>query len=386
MSKHKKFIIDNRPSGFTIEPMAIRLLESQANLGEWDDTVIEYLTIVAIRRADGVYFFPEQIADKKTQKEIVDTAEQWISKFCCFSLNSLREKFLSRTKNLSDDIADFENFLNALALQEFECKAYESVWHPPQPHKTRLIRAVGVSKDVVLIKLKGHIEELIEARCSLPEVQLLEHIPALDSDLLWEIVKEHLPHLTKQKHDGLTWYCKYSLFPDDLSETITQCIQQLDNIDFPVHEDAMQLLLSLQYETNFMKTYNVADNKAFRALVSQHYDGADRKWKGNVFSICQQSENPDIEEISTDTPKTKGRKPTTKLFIQQVLLDENNEPMSPTEIWRIGESRGYYEKFEIRGEKSNMSNIIYASLSNSDEYEAVGSRPIRFRLKNFEEK
>lgn len=297
MSKHKAFLIKNYPNGFTFEPMTIRLLEAKANLGKWDDDIIDDLKNQIITRTmDNVYLFPEQIADSNTRIEVVNTAEKWIKDFGCFSLNALRERFQFRIKNLpDDDIFGFERFLELL----HEYDAYRTAWHPPlPPGKTRLTRAVGANKEIVMKKLASCIEELIDELHVPTEGQLLEKIPALDSTLLSTITKERLPFVMKTEYDGCTWYSKKETsIPVDLSEKIASCIQQIEAVDMLVTEDTLLILLSLVYQTNFMKSYHIPDNRSFRTLIEQHYDGEKRRWSRGVFSIVSAENSMNTNEI-----------------------------------------------------------------------------------------
>jgi hypothetical protein len=154
--KYKEFIIQNYPNGFIFEPMAIRLLEEKAGIGKWDDEVIDNLKTQAVKRQDGIYVFPEQIADEKTRREIVNTAEEWIATFGCFSLNVLRQRFQLKIQNLSDNILDFERFLDR--LQEYE--AYKHTYYSQNKSVTRFTRAVGVAKDVALERIVSQIENV----------------------------------------------------------------------------------------------------------------------------------------------------------------------------------------------------------------------------------
>ena len=300
MLKYKQFIIQNNPCGFTLEPMAVRLLEAKADLGKWGDDVIDGLKTQAVKLKQSigdVYLFPEQIADKNTQNEVVNTAKEWIKNFGCFSLNALHQRFQLRIQNLStDDIVAFENFLELL----HKYKPYSIVWHPPQPPgKTRLVRANDVDRAVAIRKLAHNIEKLINEHFTLTEGQLFEYIPALDSTLLSTIIKEYLPFVLKTENIGCIWYNKKeSSLPDDLSEKIVSCIQQIESVDCPVHEDALQLMLSLAYQTNFMKSYHIPDKRSFKNLIEQKYYGEKRKWKSHVFSIVTNENSVDKNEIS----------------------------------------------------------------------------------------
>ncbi len=283
MSKHKEFIIKNKPNGFSLEPMALRLLEAEAGLGKWDEQVIDDLRAEIFQRTDGVCFFADQIADDKTQRAIDDLADDWINTFGCFSLDALRVRFESRILHVSDDTTDFECFLNMY-------EGYKIVSYG----KTRLVRDHEVSKQEALEKMSFHIEMCLDTDGS-SEIQLLERIPALDAGLLSDIVKECLQRVAKLDVDGVVWYCKQaSVFPDDLCASIFQSVQQLEDLDLPVDINSLSILLSLRYQTNFRKTYQIADDKQFRTMVSTAFDvvrfGLLQSDQDSVISTCERIE------------------------------------------------------------------------------------------------
>lgn len=289
MCKYKEFIIQNRPNGFIFEPMAVRLLENESGFGKWTDDVLDALMIQMVqRKVDGMYFFPEQIAETETQIEMFIVAEEWIKNYGCFSLNALRQRFQLRIQNLTDDMPFFEDFLKMLP----EHDAYSVVWHPPlPPGKTRLVRAIGANKDIAIEKLVSHIKDIIDEKYTLTEGQLIDYIPALDSTLLATLIKEHLPLVIKKEYDSCVWYCKNEIpIPDDLTEKIASCIQQVEALELPVNENALHLLLSLAYQTNFMQTYGIANTRSFKTLIERHYRGVERRWKGGVF-LVESNEN-----------------------------------------------------------------------------------------------
>ncbi|GHT10648.1 hypothetical protein FACS1894170_03080 [Planctomycetales bacterium] len=278
--KYKEFIIQNYPNGFTFEPMAIRLLEEKAGIGKWDDETIDNLKAQAVRRQDGIYVFSEQIADEKTRREIVNTAEEWIATFGCFSLNTLQQRFQLKIQNLSDNILDFERFLDR--LQEYE--AYKHTWHNQNKSVARFTRAIGVAKDVALERIVSQIENVINVQLHATEYDIIEKIPALDTNLLSTIVKDRLPLVMKTESDGLVWYLKQEMsIPDDFGDKITEAIEQLEAVNVPVSEEALHVVLSLAYQANFNTTYQITDKKTFRNLVEQHYKGERREWKGGIF-------------------------------------------------------------------------------------------------------
>jgi hypothetical protein len=118
------------------------------------------------------------------------------------------------------------------------------------------------------------------------EYDIIEKIPALDTNLLSAIVKDRLPLVMKTESDGLVWYLKQEIsIPDDFGEKVATAIEQLEAVNVPVSEEALHVVLSLAYQANFNATYQITDKKTFRNLVEQHYNGEQREWKGSVFRL-----------------------------------------------------------------------------------------------------
>jgi hypothetical protein len=279
--KYKEFVIKNYPNGFTFEPMAMRLIEEKAGIGQWDAEVIDELKSHAVKRQDGVYVFPEQITDEEIQLQMIDAAEDWIERFGCFSLSVLRQQFEYKIKNLSDHIEDFETFFNSLYGNE----PYKSVWYNTPKGRIRFTRDAETSKDDALKTMTQRIETIIgENYGTVTEYTILEQIPALDAEWLAAIIKDHLPEIVKTVHDGLTCYQRQEELgiPEDFAETVSIIVHQLEDIDLLVCEVALHTVLSEYYRINFNKTYQL-EWKDFRRLVAQHYQGERREWKNGIF-------------------------------------------------------------------------------------------------------
>ncbi|MDR0611479.1 MAG: hypothetical protein LBG58_15330 [Planctomycetaceae bacterium] len=282
---HKEFLIEHYPNGFTFEPMSLRLLEERIGNGKWNDEIIKELQEQAFERSDGVYFFPEQIADDETCLNILITADDWIDRYGCFSLNALWQKYLPHIKNLTDNICDFEIFL--VKLQLYKCfNVY--------PVGIRLARAIGTDRKLTEQKLVKHIQDRLDENYgTATEHDILNHIPALDADLLSAIVKNYLPEVLQTEINGIICYQQQEVvgIPEDLTEKINETIIQIEAVKLPVSEDAMHVILSLTYQTNFNETYQIPNKKTFRQLIDQHYHGEAREWKGGQFKL----RNTDIE-------------------------------------------------------------------------------------------
>jgi hypothetical protein len=278
---YKEFIIDHYPNGFSFEPMALRLLENLAGQGKWADEIIEELQEQVFERSDGVYLFPEQIADEETRRNIINTAEDWIKRFGCFSLNALWEKYSSHIKNLTEYIDDFENFLDLLL-------PYTLIGANASKSKVRIMRSRGTNRQLMEQQLAQHIQNILEEKYgTATEHDIVNNIPALDADLLAVLVKNHLPNIFKTDINEITCYQQQEAIglPENLDEKINKIIIQLETVDLLVSDEAIHILLSLEYQTNFFETYQIPDWQTFYKVIEQHHQSNVREWKNGIFQL-----------------------------------------------------------------------------------------------------
>jgi hypothetical protein len=277
----KQLIIEKYPSGFSFEPTALRLVEGRIGYAP-NENDLDEMRREMFRCQNDVYLFCDHVADKKIQDEIKDTAEEWISEFGCFSLNALRDKYDRKIRNLSDDIGDFEAFLEKLY---YPLEAYQSVWFNPHKSKTRFTRSIGVSREVAIMKLTQYIEKIIDREYSAADYEIIEKIPALNDDLLIAVIKEKMPQIVVTENDTMCFQLAEYHLPDNLSEKIGEAIDKLETIHLEITQEALHVVLSFLYKTNFNKTYLLPDMRTFRKVVEKHYNGiTDRCWKNNIFT------------------------------------------------------------------------------------------------------
>ncbi|MDR2171193.1 MAG: hypothetical protein LBP59_13700 [Planctomycetaceae bacterium] len=284
----KQQIIEKYPNGFSFEPNALRLVEGKIGY-QPDQSDLDEIKKEMFKRQDGVYLFCEQVADKETRDEIENTAEAWIKSFGCFSLDALRDKYNLRVRNLSNKIEDFEAFLGKL---HYPLEAYQSAWFMPHKDKTRFTRPVDVRREVVVAKLTQNIDKIIEEKSCAADYEIIENIPALNKELLTAVIKENMPNIIATiNNDTMCFQLAENHLPDNLSEKIREAIDKLETANLKITQEALHIVLSLLYKTNFNETYSLPDMRTFRNVIEQHYNNAaNRIWKNNIFIISPDKE------------------------------------------------------------------------------------------------
>jgi len=277
----KDILLHEHPNGFTLEPMAIRLLKPLCG-NDWDDFTEGELELNTFCRKDQVRFFVDQITDTENQQRIVNTATGYLKEYGCFSLEKLRRDFKENLQNLSNDIENFEAFLQFIMPSE-QLKITKL-------NGVRVVRLKEKNMQECLEYLASEIKMFITGWCdkyndSVSEDNLLEYLPAIDADMLTAIIKQYLPNILQNKSGHWISYQQKDTcsVPADFPEHLMKIVEQLESIGIDVTEEALHTAISLCYQFNFMQTYQLITAKEFRNLIKQYYQGKPRDWKGGKF-------------------------------------------------------------------------------------------------------
>jgi predicted house-cleaning noncanonical NTP pyrophosphatase (MazG superfamily) len=136
------------------------------------------------------------------------------------------------------------------------------------------------------------IEKIIEEEkyCA-ADYEIIEKIPALNTDLLIAVIKDEMKEIIETNDNGTTYFQLIkNHFPDNLNDKIHEAINKLNSVNLEITQDALHVVLSLLYQKNFNETYSLHDMKKFRKIIEQHYNGADRNWKNNIFTVSTDKE------------------------------------------------------------------------------------------------
>ncbi|MDR2756725.1 MAG: hypothetical protein LBC20_13565 [Planctomycetaceae bacterium] len=303
------------------------------------------------QRQDGMYLFCEHVADIKTQKEIINTSKEWIGNFGCFALETLQKKYEQKIKNIAN-IDDFAVFVEELLFPFEECKTidYQHIY---------LTRSTKISKDTALQKLADQIINIIDEKYSATDYEIIERIPALNSELLAVVVKKNIPNIMKTVNAETVCYQKFEgNLPDDLSEKIREAIDKLKSVNLPDNLESLYIVLSLEYNYNFLERYNLNWSEFKRIIAyyeEENYEDESYDEENISGEIDNKTDLSDHEPETDDfvyrpkklkisksvntshqyTPapafrrfyKTYGRLPTKEEYLK--FKKENGKPFTP---------------------------------------------------------
>jgi len=283
LQKIKDILLREYPNGFKLEPTTVRLLKPLCD-NDWDDFTETELEANTFCRKDNIRLFPEQITDTETQQYIVDTVERLLNEYGCFSLTRLHHDVKERLRNLSDDIADFESFLQFIMPQRLLKITNLEI---NSSKKVRVVRLEELSLPESLEFLAHEVKTIItEHGGNVSEYDLLERVPVLDAALLHGTVNECLPDISRHKIGRADVFFRQNStydVPDDFADQLTKTVEQLKSLDIPVTVQALHTAISLHYKYNFMAAYQMTNESEFRDFIKQCYQGTSHCWKSGVF-------------------------------------------------------------------------------------------------------
>lgn len=277
-------IIQNYPNGIVFSTTAIRLLS-----GKLGFSIDEHMQVEIQRQmfkcADGIWFFPDAIADNNSQQQILINAAQWLKRWHFFSISALYESAYSLISDKCDNLDNFESFYNYLASTDPALNNTRTVtwWN-----MFRVVRTKDISCDTAFSQISGNnLKPLIDnAGGVLSESDLLCEFPALDSGLLTAIIRDYMPWVFKTEIGGLVCFQnEYHMgLSGDFKDRLVAVINKLVEIRIPLSDDNINTALSLELNVNFCEEYNIPDKKTFRRLIERHYiEEPARIWLGGLF-------------------------------------------------------------------------------------------------------
>jgi len=88
LARVRKVILTEYPNGVKFSPMSNRLLEDKIGIS-LDETILSLLQKHMFHRLDDVWLFPEMVANKEVQQQIVKTLMIWLEEYGFFSILAL---------------------------------------------------------------------------------------------------------------------------------------------------------------------------------------------------------------------------------------------------------------------------------------------------------
>lgn len=351
MREMKALLVTTNRAGISFEPMALRLL--RRDFQELDDDIVALLKNEMFEN-DGRWFFPEQIADEETRRDIRCQAEAWFNNKGFFSLSALFAQFEGRLAHC-DSIDAFERFFNKIQLQSTTTV------------KAGTCRFLSVSGDGNrrLAECAASLVERIESEGGeIAEATLLEENPHLDKTAIAAVFTEHRSDtLARMEVEGYPVWKTVTVtagsLPADFGAVVTDVANRLLELGFGATIKNLEMFLSVHYGVRFSKEYQLTKD-LFCKVVAQCYQGKKQvKWANLGMRLVNCGSVP--MNMNIENSNHRRRKPTRfhdlGIPVGAVLEYYNNQQITCTVADEINKVNYKGEIFSISALAVSIAKI-----------------------------
>jgi hypothetical protein len=267
-------------NGFRFDITALRLLSAESGI-EINGEIQTVLKRFLFRRNDDVYFLPDIIADTEMRKEIVEFADEFLDEYGFFEMSELYALFAG---NINDkciyDTDSFESFYLFINKRNVRCVAANG---------TRIARVQNENVRTLFSGIADKALSIIQEKFDgvVREDDLRAHFLAISTELLSSIIGDHIEDIVKTEINGIVCYQTLDTLglPDDFSETLSELLSRLDELELSPTDEVLHTALSLTLGVNFKAEYNIPDDKTYRRLIALYYEETPkREWKYGKFA------------------------------------------------------------------------------------------------------
>ena len=268
------------PNGFTFDTTTVRLLTDRAGVSI-DEDIQAKLKQKMFRRSDNLYFLIDTVADRKTRKKIVDSADDLLANYECFEISELYSRFADSLNNKCiDNLDNFVIFYEFINKSDVRCVT---------SHGTRIARVEDKNLRNLFLNIAARIIIIVREEFGgvASEDELQAKFPAFSARLLKQIIKESTEELVKTEINGIVCYQTLDALglSDEFSIVLSEVLAMVDDIGLTPSEEVIHTALSLKMGVNFKTEYNIPDDKTYRRLIAAYYQNTPRrKWKRGIFA------------------------------------------------------------------------------------------------------
>ena len=268
--------------GFRFEATSISLLASATGV-QIDKKLKEKLKSTMFGRRDGIYFLPDQIADKATHSDLLATTDMYLQDYGCFEVSEVYQHFkIELSPVCIKTVEDFEDYYLWVTQKSVRCVMAPQIGN-------RIVRLRGGNVWDRFSEIGEKIVTFINERHygSCTEEELHEEFPAFSKNLLSKIVRYCASsELIKVEINDTICYQSFTALglPENFTEILSDTLDQLEEIGLSASQETLHTALSLQMGVNFQSEFSLPDWDTYRRLISAYYKGQpQRAWKNNVF-------------------------------------------------------------------------------------------------------
>lgn len=274
-------LTNNYQSGFRLEPTFIKMLATIAGL-EINSHTCEIIKEHMFYRSDGIYFLTNSIVNCDIYKLICTDIISSISKFKCFEIETLYNKFHDKiNSNCIRNLKDFNDFI------QYEFKFFTYNLYPGTSIKIAKTSSLSIKStfNVLSLNIVNFIKNKFDGYCNYNDLH--EEFALFSSRLLEKIIKDYASDtiIVLKINDNICYQTFETLgLPENFSHIVNNIMNDFSQINLVPSQEALHTALSLNLKVNFMEEYNLPDWETFRRLIKLYYNASiPRNWTGKVF-------------------------------------------------------------------------------------------------------
>lgn len=273
----RKAIISNYCNGLRFDKTVLRLLSEQAHT-KLNDALVKAMQTQMFKRADGLYFLTEMVADDAT-----------LARMKANVLNGLQQHGLCEPEvlyhgdslNISStcirNAADYGDFL--VYLMPDSVRAVNVFG-------TKVLKPVDVTTNEAVATISEKLVATIKEQGCMTEDDLLIAHPVITGAFLKKILEKGTDEIISTVINGILCYQTIEAmgFDEGFSETLSTILDKACELNLMPTQETLHVLLSIEIGQNFNEAYGIPDDKTFRRVITMYYTGeTPRSWKAGKF-------------------------------------------------------------------------------------------------------
>lgn len=266
-------------NGIRFDDTVIRLLEQSSSV-EMNTYIQEALKKRMFQRSDGLYFLLDVISNS-AQLELLEKKHllNEIEHHGCVDIKALFSLYNKYGKTTCfRDEKDFEDYIILLIPDGISITG---------ALKTRIIRNTSISATESLTNAARNVTFTIEESGGITQEDLQAEYPLLEPDFLVQLINKYTDNVIQTEINGFLCYQTIESLglDEEFGQILTDCLDELDALKISASQEILHALISLKLGYNLKDEYNIRNDKTFRRMISECYNGSKkRRWKSGIFS------------------------------------------------------------------------------------------------------
>ncbi len=273
----RKAIISNYCNGLRFDETVLRLLGEQAHT-KLNDALVQAMQTQMFKRADGLYFLTEMVADDATLARVkADVLNGLQQHGLCEPEALYHGDLLNISSTCIRNAADYGDFLVYLMPDSVRAA---------NVFGTKVLKPVGVTTNEAVATLSEKLVATIKEQGCMTEDDLLMAHPVITGAFLKKILEKGTDEIISTVINGILCYQTIEAmgFDEGFSETLSAILDKARELNLVPTQETLHVLLSTEIGQNFNESYGIPDDKTFRRIITMYYTGeTPRSWKAGKF-------------------------------------------------------------------------------------------------------